>query len=716
MQLLPTRRIAVQHLCMASLRRCSSFLVVSVQIGSVLALLYLLYGGPKCDEKGGLRAAESKVEQLEARNRKLHDNVRALAKKLEETGVDIFGEKSKGSRLNKQKRVEAYSDELDGCEIIHITMVVSGTTTIKRFVVVVKSILFHSKNFIHFHLLTDPLGEHILSSIFSSWLLPRVDVSFYSLPDAIKRVEQIPTSHYSGIYAMTKLTLPYVLPDSLHDVLVLDSDLLLADDIGQLWSLLRTMKRENKLLGLVENQSDWYLNPKYNPWPAVGRGYNSGVILLDLKLMREKKWREMWQKAAREGFVKHDKTPLADQDIINAAAKKEGDIVLILPCVWNVQLSDNTLSESCFNAAHRFKLVHWNSAAKLHVKNIHAEYFRNQHSLVANMDSYLFRSFISDCPSMPSSKQPENYEGKDSCYEFRRAANLVYKVHPFYLDYSYKSDVDNDVTLVAQMSVDRLHMLETLCKLWTGPLSISLYASDADLVQLERLISSSPTLQKHRKLALHVVFKQGRYYPVNVLRNVALNASETPYVFFSDIDFLPSVNLYEYTLEAVRVLGNNRSALVVPAFESLQYRVKLPANKSELVSMLDRSELFTFRYHVWKEGHAPTNYDHWKTAQRPYKISWAENFEPYVIVHRNVSSYDRRFIGFGWNKVSHLMELNYQGYRFIVLPEAYIIHLPHAPSADVAAFRRSKNYRDCMLVFKREFRKEMELKYRTRQS
>jgi len=698
------------------MRKFTSFSIISVQIGSVFALLYFLYGDPKCAEKGSVRVAESKVEKLVARNRMLHENVRELAQKLEKIEVDNLGQKSKGSQLIEHNDVETHFEELDGCEVIHITMVVSGATTVKRFIVVVKSILFHSKNFVHFHLLTDPMGQRALSIIFETWRLPRVRMSFYSLPDAMKRVEHIPTSHYSGIYAMTKLTLPYVLPDSLQEVLVLDSDLLLAGDIGQLWSFLRVMKRKRKMLGLVENQSDWYLLRKYNPWPAVGRGYNSGVILLDLRLMRERKWRDMWQEAAKEGFVKHDKTPLADQDIINAAAKREGDIVLILPCVWNVQLSDNTLSENCFKAAHRFKLVHWNSAAKLDVKNVHAEYFRNQHSLVANMDSYLFRSFISDCPSKPSSKQPEDQEGKGPCYEFKDAANLTYKVHPHYLDYAYKSKGDNDVTMVTQLSVDRLHMLDALCKLWTGPLSISLYASDADLVHLEHLVSSSPILRKYKKLALHIVFKQGKYYPVNVLRNVALNASTTPYVFFSDIDFLPSANLYEYAREAVRVLGNNRSALIVPAFESLQYRVKLPANKSELISMLDRNELFTFRYYVWKEGHAPTNYDHWRAAHRPYKVSWAENFEPYIIVHKNVSSYDRRFIGFGWNKVSHIMELSYQGYSFIVLPEAYMIHLPHAPSADVAAFRQSKSYRGCMQIFKKEFRKEMKVKYRTSQS
>ena len=43
------------------------------------------------------------------------------------------------------------------------------------------------------------------------------------------------------------------------------------------------------------------------------------------------------------------------------------------------------------------------------------------------------------------------------------------------------------------------------------------------------------------------------------------------------------------------------------------------------------------------------------------QIQWEEDFEPYVVVRSNVSRYDRRFLGFGWNKVTHIMELQAQG-------------------------------------------------------
>lgn len=68
--------------------------------------------------------------------------------------------------------------------------------------------------------------------------------------------------------------------------------------------------------------------------------------------------------------------------------------------------------------------------------------------------------------------------------------------------------------------------------------------------------------------------------------------------------------------------------------------------------------LLTGRYHVWTKGHAPTNYAKWRTATTPYKVEWEADFEPYVVVRRDCPEYDQRFVGFGWNKVSHIMELD----------------------------------------------------------
>jgi hypothetical protein len=75
------------------------------------------------------------------------------------------------------------------------------------------------------------------------------------------------------------------------------------------------------------------------------------------------------------------------------------------------------------------------------------------------------------------------------------------------------------------------------------------------------------------------------------------------------------------------------------------------------------------------------------------QVSWEKDFEPYVVVRtKEAPLFDHRFVGFGWNKVSHSMEMAARGFQFIVLPNAFIIHMPHAPSLDIAKFRNSKQY------------------------
>ena len=76
------------------------------------------------------------------------------------------------------------------------------------------------------------------------------------------------------------------------------------------------------------------------------------------------------------------------------------------------------------------------------------------------------------------------------------------------------------------------------------------------------------------------------------------------------------------------------------------------------------------------------------------QIKWQKDFEPYFVVRSDVVRYDLRFSGYFWNKVSHCVELDAQGYKYYVLPNTYIVHLVHANSADMNRFRSSpKNKR-----------------------
>uniref|UniRef100_A0AAR2L890 LARGE xylosyl- and glucuronyltransferase 1 n=1 Tax=Pygocentrus nattereri TaxID=42514 RepID=A0AAR2L890_PYGNA len=595
---------------------------------------------------GERQALELRVREVEEENRALrrelsqpprnptHTNHHGNGRHGNQSHAPVVREGSRHGEAPKGAATGNSSDcvsqpVVDKCETIHMAIVCAGYNASRDVVTLVKSVLFHRRNPLHFHFITDSIAQQILASLFRTWMVPAVRVDFYDADELKSEVSWIPNKHYSGIYGLMKLVLTKTLPSDLQKVIVLDTDITFATDIAELWAVFHKFKGQ-QVLGLVENQSDWYLGnlwKNHRPWPALGRGFNTGVILLLLDRLRKLRWEQMWRLTAERELMSMLSTSLADQDIFNAVIKQNPFLVHQLPCFWNVQLSDHTRSEKCYKDVSDLKVIHWNSPKKLRVKNKHVEFFRNLYLTFLEYDGNLLRRELFGCPS-ETDHNSENLQKTlleldedDPCYEFRRERFTVHRTHLYFLHYEYEPSADqSDVTLVAQLSMDR-----------------------KSVVQLD--------------------------------------------------------------------MANTKKALVVPAFETLRYRLSYPKSKAELLSQLDMGTLFTFRYHVWTKGHAPTNFAKWRTATTPYRVQWEADFEPYVMVRRDCPEYDRRFVGFGWNKVAHIMELDAQEYEFVVLPNAYMIHMPHAPSFDITKFRSNEQYRVCLKTLKEEFQQNMSRRY-----
>ncbi|XP_043266757.1 LARGE xylosyl- and glucuronyltransferase 2-like isoform X2 [Venturia canescens] len=540
-----------------------------------------------------------------------------------------------------------------------------------------------------------------------------VNVSFYAAEKWIPRVSWIPNTHYSGVYGLLKLTLPEAL-SSVERVLVLDTDVTFLEDVRKLWEYFEEFEEVN-LVGLVENQSDWYvrtLSYGSRPWPAQGRGFNTGIMLMDLSRLRLRKFAEMWQQTTKQVLEDIPETRLADQDIINAIIKRYPSIVYILECTWNIQLSDHTLSESCYGDGQKINIIHWNSPRKQDVRNKYVEDFRKVYQTFVESDGNLLRRRLFGCDRTEISY---SIDSADVCSKFVQGSSIIYRTHLFLLEYEYNVDAgEKDVALVTQCSVDRIMLLEELCKHWPGTISVALYLSDAEVENFLGFVRNSEDLKNRKNIAYHVVYKEGEFYPVNYLRNTAMSYVSTSFIFQLDIDFLPQYGLYENLMlhiSNMKLSVLDKTALIVPAFETQRYRFTFPTNKQELIKYLNHGILFTFRYHVWTKGHAATNYTHWKSASQPYEVEWEPDFEPYLVISRSAPRYDQRFIGFGWNKVSYVTHLTALGYKYIVLPDTFIIHRPHAPSLDIGKFRNNPLYRRCLKKLKDTFVQELVAEY-----
>ncbi|KAG4072697.1 hypothetical protein HA402_001809 [Bradysia odoriphaga] len=286
----------------------------------------------------------------------------------------------------------------NNCTVVHIASVCAGTNSTRSLLQMVKSILYYRSSPLHFHILTDVGTEEHLKNSFQKWNLPKVTLSFYDNKNWISKVAWIPNQHYSGVYGLLKLMLPEAL-QNIDKVLVLDTDITFLTDVSNLWQNFDKFNG-HQMLGLVENQSDMYTKlwvTGARPWPAIGNGFNTGVILMDLKRIRDRNFFSMWMATCEKLLIEYRQVRTADQDIINATIKDNAPIVFTLDCTWNVQLSDHTRSDQCYGDGKTIQILHWNSRHKQRVKNKHSKTFRSVYRFFLEMDENLLRRRLLEC-------------------------------------------------------------------------------------------------------------------------------------------------------------------------------------------------------------------------------------------------------------------------------------------------------------------------------
>lgn len=302
-------------------------------------------------------------------------------------------------------------------------------------------------------------------------------------------------------------------------------------------------------------------------------------------------------------------------------------------------------------------------------------YVANQYN---NQNDFSDVKAYDEHPSQENLRKVKRTPRKDICKIYDRAKflphNLKSNVWP---DDPEKID-PNDVTLVLQCSVERAHVFSKILERWPGPVSAAIYLPNSSMT-LKPFINHD-WAKTRKNVFLHAVNDNATFYPVNFLRNVALKNSRTALSVLLDCDFLPSYHLHNHLKGLVFKWPHKKHALVIPAFEYLQYNKPIPGHKSELLSAWLKKDLRPF--HQRPSGisyHSATDFKRWKNATESYKISkWKNGFEPYVVVHtKGLPQYDERFVGRFRDKMSYLHHLHILGYDFHVDPGHFVIHSPH---------------------------------------
>lgn len=331
----------------------------------------------------------------------------------------------------------------------------------------------------------------------------------------------------------------------------------------------------------------------------------------------------------------------------------------------------------------------------------------------------------------------KNVTKKDVVNYCKAAKNRVRrKTHQFrkeLLRLQIKENVQmagHEITLTTHLSMDRLSTLERTIGVWKGPVSLVIFVpqkvdeEDGDTEWQKIYIQKKMKGQSFwPRSKAYLVFghPDEHDYPINYLRNLALRNCETRFCFISDADFQPSPDLLQKFHTALKSVKNvSKTAFVVPAFEYTELPLKrdsIPQTKEELMQLLHTKEPFIqpFRLLSSPESHRLTNYYKWYQANKPYPVhTFNDKYEPYLILQKSptLPKFDEKFTGYGMNKITFITELYAAKYTFQVLPDLWIIHLPHKYTSYAADFLQNPYQRLRNRFDRFEFVEEIMAKYR----
>jgi Glycosyl-transferase for dystroglycan len=224
------------------------------------------------------------------------------------------------------------------------------------------------------------------------------------------------------------------------------------------------------------------------------------------------------------------------------------------------------------------------------------------------------------------------------------------------------SKTNISVTLLLQSSIDRVWIIDETCQRWTSPIIVVVAIHDplenTNKSSLQDQILRWKTTCAHVTVILYHLDNTTEStpdtYPVNTLRNVALDAVQTSHILMMDVDFVPAHALdqmIQTTLRNEQHLtvttkeeGENDedlAAMVIPAFDRvlhppcttavdcaqhLQHDSNfIPYNFSDLIRCYTTDQCIVFQSLDNWEGHSSTRTELWLQQQQRHNIDTDRN-------------------------------------------------------------------------------------------
>lgn len=157
------------------------------------------------------------------------------------------------------------------------------------------------------------------------------------------------------------------------------------------------------------------------------------------------------------------------------------------------------------------------------------------------------------------------------------------------------------------------------------------------------------------------------------LRNLAIEAAPTDFIFMVDADFIPDPLLFEFATKALvpallRDQANGEKFAYVVAAVALMPNAKPPRTMSDLRTLFRQKQA----YITSNKGHGTTHHKILMdvavlpprdplSSLRFYEVCFRSQWEPYYILPKSAPRYDERFLNQGGDKQQHTIYLNALG-------------------------------------------------------
>ncbi|XP_015117133.1 beta-1,4-glucuronyltransferase 1 isoform X2 [Diachasma alloeum] len=329
------------------------------------------------------------------------------------------------------------------------------------------------------------------------------------------------------------------------------------------------------------------------------------------------------------------------------------------------------------------------------------------------------------------------------------------------------------ICLATQSSLEKLHSLVQVAHHWTASISVALYtAGDEEFEALQKYLyyirrcyppirervtfslavprnkvpTKNPTIFQYsedfqcsrpeatlfelmNKISVeHTNWRAKNVYPQNHMRNLARKNCQTNWVFLTDVDIIPSMNLANSLDQFMRRTRDcDKCAYVIPTYE-LDVRVKFPQNKTELVRLARKGLARPFHWKVFIHNQYATNFTRWISDVTPGAKGYQDvlrgvtyishnvtNFEflyePFYVSKDTAPAHDERFLGYGYTRNTQVYEMFVAGYQFKVLSPVFTVHWGLQSRKNRPGWRERQN------IFNRKqfdsFKREIFAKYST---